>query len=116
MGFTIGPYVVTRGVSMPYETEGQTDQNVDIDGDGGCVVTEVPYSEQFIKARIVGTTEEMEAIKGFLENGVRFRAVPFNITDDWNITHLVRYWDNKVNKKFIAPGICEMELLFRKEI
>ena len=116
MAFTIGPYTITRGAIIPYETESQTDQSVNIDGDGGVVVTELPYSEQFMKVQIRGTVEEMEAVKGFIETGVRFSAVPFNVIDDWNTTHYVRFWGNKVTKKLIAPGICEMELLFRKEI
>jgi len=116
MAYIIGPYTVTRGVTIPYERESQTDQVVSVDGDGGVVVTEVPYAERYIKARITGSNEEIEAIKGFIETGVRFRAVPFNITDDWSVTHYVRYWGDKVKASFIAPGICEMELLFRKEV
>jgi hypothetical protein len=116
MAFKVGPYTLTRGAIIPFETEGQTDQVVNTDGDGGVIVTEVPYSEQFLKAVIRGTVEEMEAVKGFIETGVRFSAVPFNIVDDWNTTWFVRFWGTKVTKKLIAPGLCEMELLFRKEI
>jgi len=116
MSFIIGPYTVTRGATIPYKRKSQTDQNAEIDGDGGVVVTEVPYSVRFIKAKIIGSNEEIEAIKGFIESGVRFRAVPFYITDDWNVTHLVRYWGGEVESDFIAPGICEAELLFRKEV
>jgi hypothetical protein len=116
MPFKIGPYTIIRAAIIPYETESQTGQVWDVDGDGGVVVTEQPYVERFMKVTIRGTNEEMEAVKGFIETGVRFKAVPFNVTDDWNTIHLVRYWGDKVTKKLIAPGICEMELLLRKEI
>lgn len=116
MAYVIGPYTVSRGVTVPYERESQTDQNVDIDGDGHVVVTEVAYNSQFIKAKIVGSNEEIEAIRGFLVDGVRFAAVAFYITDDWSVTHLVRYWGGKPKSSFVAPGICEMDLLFREEV
>ena len=116
MAYVIGPYTVSRGVTIPYERESQTDQSAAVDGDGGVVVTEVAYSEQFIKAKITGSNEEIEAIRGFIESGVRFRAVPFYITDDWSVTHLVRYWGGKVKTSFVAPGIVEAVLLFREEV
>jgi hypothetical protein len=112
----IGPYTIVRGAIIPYEINSQSEQDAEVDGAGGVVVSERPYAEQFMKAMILGTVEEIAAVRGFIENGVRFRAVPFNFVDDWNNTHLVRYWSGVATQKFIAPGICEMELLLRKEI
>ena len=116
MALVIGPYTISRGAILPLEAESETDQIVNVDGDGGVVVTETTYHEQFLKMNIRGTLEEMEAIKGFIENGVRFRAVPFNVTDEWNNTYYVRFWNKKASWKLVAPGICEMDLLLRKEI
>lgn len=116
MAFKIGPYTIARAAILPYATKSQTDQSVNVDGDGGVIVTEMPYVERFMKVKIKGTAEEMEAVKGFIENGVRFSAVPFNVIDDWNTTHFVRFWGSEVSWESNVPGICEMELLFRKEI
>jgi hypothetical protein len=116
MSFKIGAYTIERGALIPYTDEATTNQGKQIDGNGGVVITETPYTERYIRAIIKVSTEQADYIDGFLTNGVRFAGEYFTLVDGFGVSRNVRFWDKKVKRKSIASGIVQMDLLFRLEI
>jgi len=116
MSFQIGPYVIERGALIPYNDEATSDQVKQIDGNGGVVVTEATFTERFIRAVIKVSKAQADYLDGFLTNGVRFAGEYFTLVDGFGVSRNVRFWDRKVNRKSIASGIVQMDLLFREEV
>lgn len=116
MAFKIGPYTVTRGALKPYKERSKTAQKVTVATDGQVVVNDVLYKEEFIEAKVVCLRTEGENIKGFLENGVRYSAIPFTLVDGFSRTVLVRYWGGTVEIAAYGGDLVELNLKFRKEV
>jgi len=116
MSFKIGPYTISRGALTPYTEDEESDQIRQKDGDGGVVVTGVPYKDSYFRALIRVQRNEAIAIGGYLANNCKFAALPLTLVDGNGITRLVRFWDKRIRKKYLAGGMVEMDLLFRAEV
>lgn len=116
MSFRIGPYTLEKGALLPYEERSSTEQGHSVDGDGGVIVHEYPYDEFYIRAVVKCSVTEANTIEGYLRNGVRYKAIPFQIEDGFGTTRLVRFWDDRVIKKHLGADRVELDLLFREEV
>lgn len=116
MSLKIGPYKLTKGALLPYDEKSSTTQKESIDGNGGVVVHERSYKEKFIRAKCKCSVAEARTLEGYLTNGVRYKAIAFELVDGFGTTRLVRFWDKDVHRKHLGGDRVELDLLFREEV
>ena len=117
MSLKIGPFTVSRGALIPYNETFETDQTKMKDGDGGAVVVSRPYVNTMIRVTIKVPRDEARMIANYLAHNVKFAGLPLTLVDGLGTTRTVRFWDDKVNKKYLAGGsLVQMNLLFREEV
>jgi hypothetical protein len=114
---TIGPYTVTRGAMVPFTFEATSPQIAVETEDLEVVVAEkTANSVEYIRAVIKEPIDNGMNISNYLKYGVRFKAIPFTVQDDYGTTWLVRFWDRRVKRRHLGGDLVELDLLFRIEV
>lgn len=112
----LGPYTIL-GARYPYIEEHLTKQTYAEDGEGGVAVFESTWDAQYFRVKFkVSGRGNANDIRGFLRNGIRYRAKTFTYVDDYGNTYLVRYWDKRVRMAQVAPGVYEFDVTMRREV
>jgi len=116
MSVIIGPYTIARGEILPADRESTTPQEVVVAGDGSVHVSDSNYDEHFIEMTLRDDITQLTNVVNYLRNGVRYRAIPFLVTDGFGTQYLVRYWDKKLRWKHPGAGLIELVLTLRVEV